>query len=135
MSEIKFAVDTNILIYLFDNLENKKTIISEKLIVERPVISAQVISEFINVLKRKNLVEKSNILSVVGNILNNLAVQCVNYTTIKLGEQLVNKYQLQVFDAIIVASALESNCEVLYSEDLQHSQTFEGRLRIINPYL
>ena len=34
---------------------------------------------------------------------------------------------------MIVASALEAKCEILYSEDMQHGQIIEGKLKIINP--
>ncbi len=47
----------------------------------------------------------------------------------------MKQYQFQLFDAIIVASALESGCNTLYTEDLQHGQLIEGQLRISNPFL
>jgi predicted nucleic acid-binding protein len=43
-------------------------------------------------------------------------------------------YDFQLFDGIIVASALEANCDVLYSEDMQHGQIIEVSMKIINPY-
>lgn len=48
---------------------------------------------------------------------------------------LMNKYDFQLFDSIIVSSALESGCDVLYSEDMNHGQIIEGQLAIINPFL
>ncbi|RFM26708.1 PIN domain-containing protein [Deminuibacter soli] len=47
---------------------------------------------------------------------------------------LVTKHDLQLFDAVIVATALENNCDILYSEDMQHGQLFENQLRIVNPF-
>jgi len=35
---------------------------------------------------------------------------------------------------MIVSAALQSECEVLYSEDMQHNQIIEKRLQIINPF-
>jgi len=29
----------------------------------------------------------------------------------------------------------EANCEILYSEDLQHNQLIEKKLRIVNPFI
>jgi predicted nucleic acid-binding protein len=40
-----------------------------------------------------------------------------------------------MFDSIIVASALEAGCDILYSEDMQHGQVIEGRLTIQNPFI
>jgi predicted nucleic acid-binding protein len=48
--------------------------------------------------------------------------------------QIMNKYDLQLFDAIIIASALESGCSILYSEDMNDGQVIEKSLRIINPF-
>ena len=33
------------------------------------------------------------------------------------------------------ATALENNCTIIYSEDMQHNQLFENKLKIINPFI
>ena len=38
------------------------------------------------------------------------------------------------WDSLIIASALEANCQQLYSEDMQHGQLIAGRLQILNPF-
>jgi len=43
-------------------------------------------------------------------------------------------YSIPWYDSLIVASAIEGQCSVLYSEDFQHGQRF-GRLGIENPFL
>jgi predicted nucleic acid-binding protein len=40
----------------------------------------------------------------------------------------------QLYDAMIIAAALEAGCVTLYSEDLQHGQVIERRLTIRNPF-
>ena len=47
---------------------------------------------------------------------------------------LMNRYDFQLFDAIIVAAALDSGCETLYSEDMKDGQVIEKQLKIINPF-
>jgi predicted nucleic acid-binding protein len=44
------------------------------------------------------------------------------------------RFKLPWDDSLIVASALECECEVLYSEDLQHERRF-GNLQVCNPFL
>jgi len=39
-----------------------------------------------------------------------------------------------VYDAMIVAAALLSGCDKLYTEDMQDRLLVEGRLRIVNPF-
>jgi predicted nucleic acid-binding protein len=43
-------------------------------------------------------------------------------------------YQLSHWDALIVAAALEADCRLLYSEDMQHEQVFDGRVTVKNPF-
>jgi predicted nucleic acid-binding protein len=38
------------------------------------------------------------------------------------------------WDALILASARELDCTVVYSEDLNHGQDFDG-VKVINPFL
>ncbi|OHC72820.1 MAG: hypothetical protein A3H93_02060 [Rhodocyclales bacterium RIFCSPLOWO2_02_FULL_63_24] len=48
--------------------------------------------------------------------------------------RLRQSHQLSPWDALIVAAALEANCERLLTEDLQHGQIIEG-LEIVNPFV
>lgn len=48
--------------------------------------------------------------------------------------RLSGRYHLSWFGSLIVAAAMEGQCSVLYSEDLQNGQRF-GNLQIENPFL
>lgn len=54
--------------------------------------------------------------------------------TLLLANDLVIKYDFQIFDSQIIASALEHNCDALYSEDLHHGLIINEQLTIINPF-
>lgn len=43
------------------------------------------------------------------------------------------RYRYSFWDSLIIASALENHCTLLYSEDMQHGQAIEGTLTIRNP--
>jgi predicted nucleic acid-binding protein len=58
----------------------------------------------------------------------------VNIQTLTLAKYLIQHYNFQIFDSIIVASSIEAGCEVLYSEDMQHNLNVEKQLNIINPF-
>ena len=45
----------------------------------------------------------------------------------------VSNYSL--YDALIISSALEANCSILYSEDMHHGHCIDKRLKIVNPFL
>jgi predicted nucleic acid-binding protein len=61
-------------------------------------------------------------------------VFCLNLETLVSAFDLRKRYRLSWWDSLIVASALETECDFLYTEDLQHGQTLEGRLQVINPF-
>ena len=67
--------------------------------------------------------------------LEKCSVQPVIFSTIKLAQNLVSKYDFQIFDGIIIAAALEANCDILYSEDMQNEQIIENTLKIVNPFI
>jgi predicted nucleic acid-binding protein len=39
-----------------------------------------------------------------------------------------------IYDALVIAAALEAGCTTLYSEDLQDGQVLDGKLTIRNPF-
>ena len=48
---------------------------------------------------------------------------------------IAERYRLSVYDSMIAAAALIADCDVLWSEDMQHDQRLLGRLTIRNPFL
>jgi predicted nucleic acid-binding protein len=67
--------------------------------------------------------------------LEKCTVQPVVLSTVKLAQNLIGKYGFQLFDGIVVAAALEANCNILYSEDMQDGQIIENTLKIVNPFV
>jgi predicted nucleic acid-binding protein len=46
---------------------------------------------------------------------------------------LARDQSLSFYDALMVAAALDADCDVLFSEDLQHGRAFGG-LEVVNPF-
>ncbi|MCY7350108.1 MAG: hypothetical protein LH606_05515 [Cytophagaceae bacterium] len=44
------------------------------------------------------------------------------------------RYGYQFYDSLIIATALQVGCTVLYSEDMQDGQVIDLRLTILNPF-
>jgi len=129
-----FAVDTNVLIYLEGNDVVKRRI-AETLLSDNPVISSQVISEFINVIRRLRKVPKHQLITETSILFRHCLIASIDHSTLDLAKNLIEKYDFQIFDSIVVASALESNCNILYSEDMQHNLLVYKKLKIINPFI
>ena len=129
------VLDTNVLIYLHDNSSPNKRAIAKDLLAENPFIPSQVISEYLNVTRRLLQLSKEELLIQASNLLAGCTIIPVLPSTLLFAAVLVKRYNFQLFDAVIVAASKESNCAILYSEDMQHGLIVEKSLTIINPFL
>ncbi len=58
----------------------------------------------------------------------------VDQPTVETAWAVESRYQVNCWDALMVAAAQHMGCQILLTEDLQHGQMFD-KLRIINPFL
>jgi len=137
----RYFLDTNIFVYSLDPIEPRKEEIAQRLITRavtsgRGVISYQVVQEFMNVALRqfqatmstleleryffRVLLPMMRISSSAPLFLEALRLQARN--------------QLNWYDSLVVAAALEGDCSILFSEDLQHGRRF-GDLAVENPFV
>jgi predicted nucleic acid-binding protein len=133
MTTNKVFVDSNIIIYLFDKPSFKEDI-STTLLQNHPFINAQVLAEVGNICKKRLGFSKEQVIEIWENLLIDCEFVPVNSSTFLEAIRLIKRYQFQLFDGIIVASALQANCNILYSEDMQHNMLVDDRLRIVNPF-
>jgi predicted nucleic acid-binding protein len=106
----------------------------EALLLRRGVLSVQVLNEFAAVALRKHALTPAEIREFLGGLHEFCRTHPLTLESHEHGLDLVERYGFQLYDSMIVASALESGCRVLYSEDLQHGQVIEKRLKVINPF-
>lgn len=129
----KSFADTNIVIYA-EGSDVGKAERATAILESSPVISSQVVTESISTLTRKygfTLVEAHE---VALGLIDLCEVVPVSADTIRAAIRLAARYQLSHWDSLIVAAAMLAGCETLYSEDLQHNQLFDDRLRVVNPF-
>lgn len=134
MNADKIFVDSNIFLYLLDNMPAKRKKAFEVL-SNRPFISPQVVFENINVAIRKFGYGKTDALKHGRRLLLNCTLILDTEKTVQKAFDIFQKDTIQVYDSRIVASALEADCNILYSEDLQHLRIYEGKLTIVNPFI
>lgn len=133
----KVFLDTNILIYSYSEDEIEKQIISNELLnkySENIIISNQVVNELVNVLFKKFKLSSDDIEDAVLELDTFIPIVNFELTTQIRALRLKSKYKFQYYDALIVATALENNCSILFSEDMQHQQVIENVLTIVNPF-
>jgi predicted nucleic acid-binding protein len=133
MSAAKVFFDTNVVLYLL-SADSIKADRSEEIIAAGGIISAQVLNEFAAVATRKFRMPWPEIRDVLAQVRAVCSVEPVTAETHDLATQIAERYGLSIYDAAIVASALRAGCSTLYSEDMQHGQLIERKLKIRNPY-
>lgn len=131
----KGFLDINVIIYGYsqDELEKQKAA-RECAQAQESWISTQVLNETINTLKRKFLLDYHQITAVVVELSQQHQLTVVSLGTIRKALDIAQRYQYSYFDSLMIASALEVECDCLYSEDLQDGQKIDNMLTIINPF-
>ena len=137
----KYFLDTNIFVYAFDKTDPAKQqtanlLIKTAVFEQTGCISYQVMQEFINVVTRKfavpmTITDCQKYLDAVLAPLNTV------FTSIELYHRaldIMERWQFAFYDALIIAGALQAQCNILYTEDMQHGQKIEF-LQITNPFL
>lgn len=136
----KYFIDTNVFVYSFapqQSAKYKKAIqlIGEALEDGVGLISSQVVQEFLNVAlhKFKKPLTWDEAHLYFEEV---LAPMCGIYPDpgmYRKALQIRHETGYHFYDALIVASAIEGGCKILYSEDLQNGRNISG-LQIKNPF-
>ncbi|ALO46389.1 PIN domain-containing protein [Pseudohongiella spirulinae] len=133
MSEERSFLDTNVLLYLH-SADSRKADTAEALIAAGGIVSVQVLNELTHVLRRKLLYSWQEVNHVLDLMERLLQVVPLTQEVHRQGRLLATRYSLSVYDAMIVAAAMHADCDVLYSEDMQSGQQFNGAMRLVNPF-
>jgi len=139
----KVFIDTNVFVYAY--LENpKKQEDYEKHLKAKEllrsfttenivVISTQVCNEYYSALS-KNKIENHDIQSSLSSLVQKVNVASISKDTVLGSFAIKNRYSFSYWDSLILSSALENGCNIIYSEDMQDGQLIDGVLRVVNPF-
>lgn len=133
MSGTEAFFDTNVLLYLLSG-DAAKADCAEALFVRGGVISVQVLNEFASVSSRKLGMSWAEIRNVLKTVRAVCRVVPLSLETHDLGLALSERYGFAIYDSMILASALLAGCKVVYTEDLQDSQSIDSKLTVRNPF-
>jgi predicted nucleic acid-binding protein len=130
----KAFFDTNVFVYAIIQ-DDPRSDHAEELIAEGGTVSVQVLSEFAAVARRKTKMPWVEIRRA----LDGIKVLCPDPLplTLEIHQEalaIAERYGYRIYDALIVASALEARCTILYSEDMQDGQVIDRKLTIRNPF-
>jgi len=130
-----YFADSNIWLYGFmESTSPKKQIASDLILNENVVLSTQVVNEICVNLIKKSKYTHEDVLNFLLNLDKKYIIHELFYNTLIKAAELRIKYNVSFWDSIIISSALENKCSILYTEDMQHNQIIENSLAIINPF-
>ena len=137
----RFFLDTNIFVYSFDESSPKKAdraleLIQSGVAARKGVVSYQVVQEFFNVAlcKFSQPMSVSDAEQYLAAVFRPLLTVHSSQSIFSEALQLSGQHHLSWYDALIVSAANQSECGILYTEDLHPGQRF-GKVRITNPFL
>lgn len=125
--------DTNILVYAQQTGRTADR--ARALFAGGGKLSVQVLNEFTAVSRRKQRRDWHEIAEAISDAL--ALVDPPLALTLDLhaaARALAEDHRLSFYDALVVATAIEAGCNILYTEDMQHGRKF-GSLAIVNPFL
>ena len=130
----KAFLDTNVLIYAVTQ-SDARAARAEELLIAGGVVSVQILNEFTAVARRKLLMPWTEVAEAVEAFL----VLCPSPIPVTLeihgaARAIAEKNGFHIYDALVVAAALDAGCTTLYSEDFQDGQRIEGKLTVRNPF-
>lgn len=137
-SNLQF-VDTNVLIYAHDCSAGEKHIRARNLVRElwqsgEGCLSIQVSQEFYVNVTRK--VARPLAPEAAAQIIADLSawrVHCPGVEDVLDSIRLQSRYQISFWDAMIIASTLQLDCQTIWSEDLNPGQVYD-QVRVLSPF-
>lgn len=126
--------DTSVLLYLLSD-DSRKADQVERLLANRGTISVQVLNEFAAVALRKLKMPLHEVREILDTIRAVCNVETIAVETHDRGLAILERYGFSLYDSMLIAAALMADAKVFYSEDLQHGQIIDGRMRVQNPFV
>lgn len=132
-------VDSNVLVYAYDLAQGEKHEQARALLLSlwesgTGCVSVQVLQEFYVNVTRKSVFPLP--LEQAKQIIYDFSDWKVHRPGVKdivAAIELPQRYQISFWDAMILQSARQSGCGILWSEDLSEGEEYAG-VKIVNPF-
>lgn len=132
-------IDTNVFIYAFEKSHTPKKLKAVELIKNKNLrfsTSIQVLNEFVNATVKKDLLSKDEAVETALMIESEFDIVSLDRAVFIKGMEIfrAGNIHASLWDSLIIASAMLNECDILYSEDMQHNFVIEN-ITIKNPFL
>jgi len=137
-AEVQF-VDTNVLVYAFDSSTGEKHQKAKALIARmwddhNGCISIQVLQEFyVNITRKVVLPLDADTAAQVVEDLSTWQVHIPDVKDVIEAIGLQKQHRVSFWDAMIIRSASQLDCGIIWSEDFSAGQEYAG-VKVVNPF-
>uniref|UniRef100_UPI0032B08E51 PcrIIC1 n=1 Tax=Chryseobacterium TaxID=59732 RepID=UPI0032B08E51 len=136
MSLDKIAIDTNILLYAYDNRDLDKQDRAVEILLKKPFVTQLVVFEFIKVLERRFKMDKKEITKLTIKLLKEVIIPLSLHRDIyNYSQFLLQRYNFGLSDILVLSDSILNNCTILLSEDMCNGMIVDKKLKIVNPFL
>jgi predicted nucleic acid-binding protein len=125
-------IDSNVVLYLFSS-DTVKADRAESLLQSGGLISVQVLNEVASVCLRKLKMTWEDIDTVLETLKSTCEVLPVTLAAHEKAVGLAKRFQISLYDANIVATAILCGADKLFSEDLHKGMSMES-VTVVNPF-
>ena len=134
-AQIRCFVDSNVWLYAFvESGDTARLVQAQEVVRANDVtVSTQVINEVcVNLIKKAGFSE-ADVCRLVTAFYQRYSVIPLDQSILLQASEIRQRHSFSFWDSLIVASAILSGVDVLYSEDMQAGFEIEG-VRIVNPF-
>lgn len=136
----KEFVDTNVLVYAYNasapaKQTKAKTLLTGLWNSQKGCVSLRVLQEFYTVVTRK--IPSPLIPDTAALIISdygNWPCHTLDVNDLLEAIRIQQRYDLSFWDALIICSSIKLDCKIIWSEDFNNSQFYEG-IKVLNPFL
>lgn len=135
---MRAAFDTNVLAYAEGIGDDARCHKARQLVADidpaQVILPVQTLGELYRVLTGKAKQDPNAARSAVLSWADSFELADSTWTAFQSAFDLAADHQLQIWDALILAVAAESQCRLLISEDLQNGFTWRG-VTVVDPFV
>lgn len=135
----RFALDTNVLVYLFDGADPERQA-RARLVADRAVhgghcaLSLQSVGELHTALRRRRLVPPAALTRTVRDVVSLFPLPGIEPSDAWQALEGAATGRLSYWDGLLRATVARAGCSVLLSEDMQDGATIAG-VTVHNPFV
>jgi predicted nucleic acid-binding protein len=137
MSDKRFTLDANILVYALDRGAGVRHATAAQIIARAPFVDCrltlQSVSEFFAVVYRKRLIPAAIAAEQARDWLTIFPILAASASAARTALGAAVSGRMSYWDALLVATAAEAGCETILTENLGVGSVMHG-VRVVNPF-